>query len=417
MVSKSQGRVLRAQGVNMSMYNFLFVIFVSYVLYGLSGNLLNSVWPKVAGDIGAAVALLGIVSTLCNITSGVTSAFVYKIRRKYGTNVTVSIGLVFMALSLILYGVATNIYVIGAGFIMLGVGNAIVDVGANSYVIKAYDAKKVSLLHACWGIGSSIGPMIMALSITFLNDYRAGFAIGATIIIVVFILMRFMKRKWEANKEKVAKEVVDLHSVSQEEKTSTKTFADIVKIDLALIVMICFFFGNAFNGLMNTWIATIYVEQRHLTVIEGANLATVFFASLTITRIVLGFIGSNIKTKNVILFGIILSIIGIGIMFFKSTNMNFLYLNVAILGIGIAPIIPFFNHYLKDLFGENNVGEILGYCSIFSLTGIGISSFCATLVVRFFGIDVIQIYIMVVVIILLAIFSYIVYRADKRAKI
>lgn len=103
-------------------------------------------------------------------------------------------------------------------------------------------------------------------------------------------------------------------------------------------------------------------------------------------------------------------------MFFKSTNMYFLYLNVAILGIGIAPIIPFFNHYLKALFGENNVGEILGYCSIFSLTGIGISSFCATLVVRFFGIDVIQVYIIAVAIVLLLIFSYIVYRASKKQR-
>ena len=400
----------------MSMYNFLFVIFGSYILYGLSGNLLNSVWPKVADDIGAAVALLGIVSTLCNVTSGITSAFVYKIRRKYGTNVTISVGLVFMALSLILYAVAHNIYIVGIGFIMLGIGNAVVDVGANSYVIKAYDAKKVSLLHACWGIGSSVGPMIMSLSIIVLNNYRAGFVIGAIIIISVFIMMRFMKRKWEANKVNVAKEIVELHSVSEEEKTSNKKFADIIKIDLALIVMICFFFGNAFNGLINTWIATIYVSQRHISVIEGANLATVFFASLTITRVILGFIASKFKTKNVILFGIILSIIGVGIMFIKSTNMYFLYLNVAILGIGIAPIIPFFNHYLKTLFGENNVGEILGYCSIFSLTGIGISSFFATLVVRFFGIDVIQIYIMGVVVILLLIFSYIVYRANQKAK-
>lgn len=401
----------------MPMYNFLFVVFVSYVLYGLSGNLLNSVWPKVAGDIGAAVALLGVVSTLCNITSGVTSAFVYKIRRKYGTNITISIGLVFMALCLILYGVAKNIYIIGIGFIVLGIGNAIVDVGANSYIIKAYDAKKVSLLHACWGVGSSIGPMIMALSITYLNNYRAGFAIGAVIIIAVFILMRFMKRKWEANKASVAKEIVELHSVSEEEKASNKKFVDIIKIDLALIVMICFFFGNALNGLMNTWIATIYVEQRHITVIEGANLATVFFASLTLMRVILGFIASNFKTKNVIFFGIIVAIVGVGLMFIKSTNIYFLYLNAAVLGIGIAPIIPFFNHYLKTLFGENNVGEILGYCSIFSLTGIGISSFCATLVVKFFGIDVIQVYIIIVAVIFLAIFSYIVYRASKRANI
>ena len=181
--------------------------------------------------------------------------------------------------------------------------------------------------------------------------------------------------------------------------------------------MICFFFGNALNGLMNTWIATIFVEQRHITVIEGAKLATLFFASLTLMRVILGFIASNFKTKNVIFFGLIVAIVGVGLMFIKSTNMNFLYLNAVVLGIGIAPIIPFFNHYLKTLFGENNVGEILGYCSIFSLTGIGISSFFATIVVKFFGIDVIQVYIMAVSIILLIIFSYIVYRANRKTTV
>ena len=52
-----------------------------------------------------------------------------------------------------------------------------------------------------------------------------------------------------------------------------------------------------------------------------------------------------------------------------------------------------------------------------SFTGIGIYSFCSTFVVRFFGIDVIQVYIMAVVIILLLIFTYITYRANKKVKV
>lgn len=401
----------------MSMYNFLFMIFTGYILYGLSGSLLNGVWPEVANNIGAQVSFLGIATALCYVASGMTSAFVYKIRRKYGTNITISIGISFLALAVILFAIASNAGFIGVAFVILGIGNAIVDVGANSYVVKAYDAKKVSLLHACWGIGSAVGPVIMSFAILFLKNYRFGFAIGAAFNIVVVIILRFMKRKWEANKQSMPKDLVELHSVSETEKSQNSKFSDIIKISLALPIMICFFFGNAFNGLMNTWIATIFVTQRNITTIEGANTATIFFLSITFTRIVLGFIADKFKTKNIIIASIIISLIGILMIFIKSVNVAFIYANALVIGIGLSPIIPFLNHYLKELFGKDNVGEILSFSSVFSLTGIGVSSFFATLVVRFFGMDLIQVYIIVIAIILLLIFSYIVYKANQKEKV
>ena len=402
--------------MSVSMSNFLYMIFGNYMLYGLSGSLCSSIWPKLANDIGAAVALLGVVSTLCSAASGITCAFVYKIRRKFGTNRTISIGLIFMTISLILFSIASNIIFIALAFIILGVGNAIVDVGSNSYVIKAYDAKKVSMLHACWGIGSAVGPMVMAFSMIYLNNYRLGFTIGAVVNILVLTILYFMKRKWEAQKQNLSKDLVELHSVSEIEKANNKKFTDIIKIDLALLVMCCFFFGNALNGFFNMWMTTIFVTQRNISAVEGANIATIFFASLTIMRIILGFVAGNVKTKNIVLFGITTSIIGIAMMFIRSANIIFLYFNVLLLGIGIAPIIPFLNHYIKVLFGGDNVSEILSFCTLFSLIGAAASSFFATIFVRVFGIDFIQLYIIVIAIALLAIYLYIMIRSNRIAK-
>lgn len=397
----------------MPMNNFLYMIFGGYVLYGLSGSLMNSVWPEAANDIGVQVALIGVVTTICNVASGIAGAFTYKIRRQLGTNRTISIGLFLMAVSLILFYFAQNMLVIGAAFVILGVGNAIVDVGSNSYIVKAYEARTVSMLHACWGIGSAVGPMIMALVIAKFTNYRIGFLVGAALNIIVVTILRFMKRKWEANKKDLPEELLDLHTVSDAEKTSKSKFTDVVKINLALPVMLCFFFANGLNGLYNSWVSTIFVTQRHISVIEGANTATVFFASLTVTRIILGFIANKFKTKTIITTGIIISMIGTILMFIQSKNLIFIYANVLILGIGISPIMPFLNHYIKELFGKDSVGEILSFCAVFNLTGAGISSFAATLFVRAFGMKNIQIYIVIIAAILLLIYSYIAMKAKK----
>lgn len=397
----------------MVMSNFLYMIFGGYVLYGLSGSLMNSVWPEAAKDIGVQVALIGVVTTLCNIASGVAGAFTYKIRRQLGTNRTISIGLLFMAISLIMFYFAQNMIVIGIAFIILGIGNAIVDVGSNSYIVKAYDARSVSMLHACWGIGSAVGPVIMAFVIAKFTNYRIGFIVGAVLNIIIIIILRFMKRKWEANKKDLSEELLDLHTVSEAEKTSKSKFTDVVKIHLALPMMICFFFANGLNGLYNSWMSTIFVTQRNISVIEGANIATIFFLSLTITRIVLGFIASKFKTKNIVIAGVIISILGTLFMFVQSKNLLFIYANAILLGIGISPIMPFLNHYIKELFGKDSVGEILSFCAVFNLTGAGISSFVGTLFVRAFGMEKIQIYIMVLAVILLLIYSYITINVKK----
>lgn len=397
----------------MVMSNFLYMIFGGYVLYGLSGSLMNSVWPEAAKDIGVQVALIGVVTTLCNIASGVAGAFTYKIRRQLGTNRTISIGLLFMAISLIMFYFAQNMIVIGTAFIILGIGNAIVDVGSNSYIVKAYDARSVSILHACWGIGSAVGPVIMAFVIAKFTNYRIGFIVGAVLNIIIITILRFMKRKWEANKRDLSEELLDLHTVSEAEKTSKSKFTDVVKIHLALPMMICFFFANGLNGLFNSWMSTIFVTQRNISVIEGANIATIFFLSLTITRIALGFIASKFKTKDIVIAGVIMSILGTLFMFVQSKNLLFIYANAIVLGIGISPIMPFLNHYIKELFGKDSVGEILSFCAVFNLTGAGISSFVGTLFVRAFGMEKIQIYIMVLAVILLLIYSYITINVKK----
>lgn len=397
----------------MVMSNFLYMIFGGYVLYGLSGSLMNSVWPEAAKDIGVQVALIGVVTTLCNIASGVAGAFTYKIRRQLGTNRTISIGLLFMAISLIMFYFAQNMIVIGTAFIILGIGNAIVDIGSNSYIVKAYDARSVSMLHACWGIGSAVGPVIMAFVIAKFTNYRIGFIVGAVLNIIIITILRFMKRKWEANKKDLSEELLDLHTVSEAEKTSKSKFTDVVKIHLALPMMICFFFANGLNGLFNSWMSTIFVTQRNISVIEGANIATIFFLSLTITRIVLGFIASKFKTQDIVIAGVIISILGTLFMFVQSKNLLFIYANAILLGIGISPIVPFLNHYIKELFGKDSVGEILSFCAVFNLTGAGISSFVGTLFVRAFGMEKIQIYIMVFAVILLLIYSYITINVKK----
>jgi len=44
----------------------------------------------------------------------------------------------------------------------LGFGAGAVDAGLNGYVARHYTGRHMNWLHACWGIGATCGPIVMA---------------------------------------------------------------------------------------------------------------------------------------------------------------------------------------------------------------------------------------------------------------
>ena len=144
---------------------FLITIMMCYVFYGLSTTLFPSVWVRFAEDIGAEYTLIGVISVISTAMTGIMGAATYKLRNKFGTSITTSIGVVFFAMSLLLYYFTKSLSLVCLALAFTGIGAGIMEITCNSYVIKAYDAGKQTLMHAFWGLGSTIAPMIMSFTI------------------------------------------------------------------------------------------------------------------------------------------------------------------------------------------------------------------------------------------------------------
>src|SRR5690606_2949404 len=75
--------------------------------------------------------------------------------------------------------------------IPLGLGGGAVDSALNHYVAARYKAHHMSWLHCFWGVGATVGPIIMA---TFLNgnaSWRDGYqtVAGIQFALVVILLL------------------------------------------------------------------------------------------------------------------------------------------------------------------------------------------------------------------------------------
>lgn len=378
---------------------FLIAVFFAFVIYGLVSALFPSVWPQMAIEIGADYTLIGILVVVINIGSGLSSAFSYVIRRKLGTSRSIVLSLCMFVITLLLFLIAKNLVIICLALAFLGIGNGIIDTVINSYVIKAYDSGKISLLHASWGIGSSAGPVLMGLALTNTNNYKNGFLWVIIVLVIVIGLFLALKAYWEEKKKTLDKDFVALHSVSEEEKQSKSNLLDILKIKNGLPFVSCFDVMGATNSTLSAWMATIAVGQRGISVAEAATAATCYFIGITVTRVLLSVVANKIGNHRIIYGGIVVSFLGYIMLFIMNESVYYMYIAAFVIGVGIAPAVPFLHSSVKEIFSEEYMGVVVSACNSSSLIAGAVVSMFTTLFVKMLGINNIQVLFIILMVI------------------
>ena len=283
---------------------FLYLIFFCYACEGVAEQVISSVWPSISNDIKADISLVGVLSIIIYISSGIASLLAYKIRNALGTNRTTTLTMVFFAISIIIYIFSKNFIGIAVGMFITGLGLGLNDVDADSYVLKAYDAKQDSILHSFWAVGAFAGAAILTFTMTKFSSYKLGFVIILMIFIFVIITLIFTKRSWEIQKKYLNKEIVKKHSVNEEEKNVNANILAMIKIKNVIAILFCFGAVNAISRSISVFIATIMVEQYGVSEIIATSAVGFFCFAGFIGRIVGGFISDIFGIKNILIFGI-----------------------------------------------------------------------------------------------------------------
>src|SRR5690606_22362198 len=63
--------------------------------------------------------------------------------------------------------------------LIAGLGAGAIDAGLNTYAAAHFDPGLVQWLHASYGIGITIGPIIMTMALTSLDSWQTGYRIVA----------------------------------------------------------------------------------------------------------------------------------------------------------------------------------------------------------------------------------------------
>jgi len=140
----------------------LVIVYLAFISIGLPDGTLGVAWPEMHQSLGLPIGMAGLLILVVTLLSAVSSFVSGPIINRFGTGPVVMVSGFATGLALLIYAQANHFYWILLAAAPLGFGAGAVDAGLNGFVARHYSGRHMNWLHACWGIGATGGPLIMA---------------------------------------------------------------------------------------------------------------------------------------------------------------------------------------------------------------------------------------------------------------
>ncbi|WP_246021020.1 MFS transporter [Paenibacillus lentus] len=349
---------------------FLIIIYLAFISLGLPDSLLGSAWPVIWPDIGSSFGAAGIVSMIIAGGTIVSSLVSGSMIQRWGTGNITLFSCILTAGALLGFSVAPSMLWFVILAIPLGLGAGAVDAALNHYVAENYKAHHMNWLHCFWGVGATMGPIIMSTYIANQNSWRGGYAAVAIIqfslVLILLATLPLWKRVAAARKLEHSKNDELVQGDQLQAETMAKV--NVLRIKGVKPTLIAFLFYCGVEATVGLWGASYLVGARSITAETAAGWISLYYGGITVGRLITGFITLKVSNRLLIRYGQVISVVG-GVLLLLPLPISFSLTGFILIGLGLAPIYPGLLHETPSRFGRENSAKLMGYQMAVAYTG------------------------------------------------
>ena len=329
------------------MFFLLIVIYVAFVALGLPDTILGAAWPLMRLDLAAPLSAAGILSIIVSIGTIIASLITPRLIRFFGTGKLVAYSIALTAFASVGYGFANSFTFLCLCAIPMGIGGGAVDVAMNNFAAIYLESKHTNWLHASWGIGATLGPAFLSLSIFAGKDWRGAYEIVAILLAIIFVMTLVSLPLW---KKTEAGNSIQGNPSTKSRNDSTPRLREVLRIPGMKLSFMSFFFYSALEISTSLWCGTYLVACGFKPEI-GAICVSMLFASVMIGRVISGFFAIKFTDHRLIYAGIFIVIAGCFVLS-MPLPLWVMPICICLLGLGCAPVYPSLIHATPARFGE-----------------------------------------------------------------
>jgi fucose permease len=340
-------------------YLLIVLIYVAFISLGLPDGLLGVAWPEMRNSFSLPLDALGII--LIGSTTGylLSSFFNGFFMRKMGVAVLLALSCLATALALIGYTLVPVWWLLPLLAVLAGLGAGAIDAGLNTYVEKHFTEGLMQWLHASFGVGVTIGPIIMASAIKYFDSWRIGYLIVGSAQLLLALTFALSLSLWTDQKNKKEAKPDQNNGETDKKSQPEIKMLDTLKHLPVLLSVLLFFIYTGIELSLGHWAFTLFTESRGISTTAAGLWVSVYWGSFTVGRILAGFLAYKFLSRKIAKNAAFLGLFGSALIALNLNQWTSLT-GLALTGMAIAPIFPALISSTSYRVGQNHTVNTIG---------------------------------------------------------
>lgn len=263
---------------------------LAFVSLGLPDGLLGVAWPSIRQSFGRDLDALGVL--LVAATGGYVASSVASGRLLQRANLGAVLAASCAATSLALLGYAaagawTSLVVLA---VLLGAGGGAIDAALNTYVATSHGPRTMNWLHAAYGAGAALGPLIMSGTLAAGFVWQRGYAVVGLAQLALAGAFAATARAWP----QTARRGADAGGGRSASIGAT------LAVSGARLGILTFFVYAGVEASFGAWTYTLLTSGRAMPAVEAGAIVSGFWAGLTAGRLLAACSGGMVSSGRIL---------------------------------------------------------------------------------------------------------------------
>jgi fucose permease len=336
----------------------LLLVYVAFVSLGLPDGVLGAAWPQMRAELGVGLNQNWRMLALGTCGSVVSSFLSGVALRRWGVGWVLVVTTFVTALAILSYSRSATFALLTALAFLLGLGNGAIDAGLNHFVASNLSSRHMSWLHGFWSVGVSLGTLTVSATIAAGGTWRGAYLAVGTVQLSLALAF-----------------VANLHLLPRgasraagEPRLEPQRFGSTLRLRAAWASMAAFFVYCGLECSAGLWIASVLHDGRGWATSSAGLMATLFWASLTVGRFLVGIISQRLEVMQIVWAATAGVTFGTTLLAASSvcagceTAAGLLTATGLLLtGFSLAPLYPMLMHDSLRCVGRSHATNLIGF--------------------------------------------------------
>lgn len=338
--------------------SLLLLAYLAFISLGLPDGLLGVGWPSIRAEFDVStesVGLLLFAGTAGYLTSSVAAGFLTG-RLGVGVLLAGSTGLAGSALAG--YALSPGLALMVGLALLAGFGGGAIDAGLNAYAAGAFGPRHMNWMHAFFGLGVALGPLIMTAVLGGGLSWRVGYGVVAAGQLALATAFLLTARSWNQRGP-----VPPGLGADRPPPTAAPIAVVSARSTLALpavwLGVLAFGVYVAIEIGAGLWAFLFLTEGRGVSATVAGLCVSGYWTSLFVGRVVQGLVAERLGTGRVL----VGSLIGMaaGAVLIAVPGPGWLaVIGLALIGFSAAPVFPLLTLSTADRVGAAHADRAIG---------------------------------------------------------